>query len=65
VNDKTDGYHHLPGRVQTEPEKRWLSWSILTAAGAKKSYTGTVDPATKAKRRAKAKLARIARRKNR
>lgn len=56
----------------TEEQKRWLSWNIvsgnkakLTPFGTKHSYEGTADPNKLAKRRAKNKVAKASRRKNR
>jgi hypothetical protein len=59
------GDFHIPGRVQTESEKRWLSWSILTAARVKHSYAGTVTEKVKADRRRKNKVAKASRKANR
>jgi hypothetical protein len=59
-------YHYIPDRVQTENEKRWLSWSILTRAGVKGTYQGTLTGTEKlAKRRAKNKVAKASRKANR
>lgn len=55
----------LMNRLQAETEKRWLSWSMWTARGAKHSYAGTVPENIKAKRRAANKAARKQRRVNR
>lgn len=59
------GDFHIPGRTQTESEKRWLSWSIWAASGGRHSYEGTVTKEEIAKRRAANKVAKASRKKNR
>lgn len=55
----------MNNREMSEPEKRWVSWSLLVNAGAKHSYGGTVTRAQNAKNRAKAKRAKASRKANR
>lgn len=57
-------YHRIEGRTTPEPEKRWMSWTLLVRAGRKHSFAG-IDPAVKAKRRKKGKAQRAARKVNR
>lgn len=45
-----------------EQKNRTMSWTALVAAGKKHSYAGTVTPEEKARRRKKARAARVARR---
>lgn len=62
--DATKTYHRIADRETPETEKRWMSWSVLVQLGRKHSFAG-VDPAVKAKRRAKGKRQRAARKVNR
>lgn len=52
-------------RVMSEPQKRWLSWNFAVRNLGKHSYAGTVPEKTIAKRRAKNKVAKASRKKNR
>jgi hypothetical protein len=51
--------------VQTEVQRRWLSWQFVTRYKNKHSYAGTVPAKVKAERRAKNKVAKASRKANR
>lgn len=56
-------YKRIGDRTTPEPEKRWMSWTVLVEQGRKQSYVRPSD-AEVAKRRARGRRQRQARRVN-